>query len=87
MNTNARVMLEALRLSANDTTSEHAIDLLENRHIAWAPKGVTAEYLATAGRLGGFLEAVMSGDLTLAWRSGDESNQAALAAVVPQASR
>jgi len=87
MNNNTKVMLDALRLSANSNTREHAIDLLENRQIEWAPKGVTAMELATAGRLGGLIEAVLTGDLTRAWRGADVLNQAALAPVIPVAYR
>ena len=87
MNTNARVMLEALRLSANDNTREHAIDLLENRQIPWAPKGVTAEELAAKGRLGGLLQAVVSGDLHRTWCAADDLNKEALKDVIPQGDR
>ena len=76
-------MLQALTKSANDSTREHAIDLLENRPIAWAG-GLSAEQLAESGRLGGLIEDVMTGDLTRSWRHADSENQAALSPVIPE---
>ena len=87
MNTNARVMLEALQHSANEATSESAKALLTGAKMPWAPEGVSTEELAVAGRLGGFIAAVMTGDLREAWRAGDALNQLCLEDTVGKAFR
>jgi hypothetical protein len=87
MNTNARIMLQALQHSCNETTSESARALLTGAKMPWAPEGVSTEELAVAGRLGGFIAAVMTGDLREAYRAGDVLNQLALENVVPEAFR
>ena len=83
MNKDAKKMLEALRKSANENTRTHAIDILEGRRIAWAPKDISAEKLATTGSLGGFLQSVMTGDYREAWQHADELNREAIAGIVP----
>lgn len=86
MNTNTKVMLKALSNSSNGNTREHAIDILENRAIEWA-QGIPAEDLAVAGRLGGLLQRVMTGDLRDAWGAADLLNQHAMSDVIPEAYR
>ena len=76
MNDNARRMLEALRNTPNAMTREHAIDILENRRVSFSP--TPAEELAVVGRLGGFLEAVVSGSIDEALALADELNAYAL---------
>jgi hypothetical protein len=83
MNCNARLMLESLRDSSNLRTRANAEAILIGREIPLGEHYYTAEELATMGSLGGFLKAVMSGNLTMAWRLADEQNKEALATVVP----
>ena len=78
MNNNTRLMLGALRNSLNVNTREHAIDILENRKIAFDTQGLGAEELAATGHLGGFLQAVMSGSFREAWARADTLNREAI---------
>lgn len=80
MNANARTMLEALRHSSNANTREHAIDILEDRPVAFSP--AKAEELAVAGILGDFLATVMKGEFLAAYGAADICNQAALRSIL-----
>ena len=82
MNSNTRLMLEALRHSPNENTREHAIDVLEGRAIPFDSKGLGAEQLATTGILGDFLRAVMTGDFLAAYGAADLHNQRALRSIL-----
>ena len=70
------LMLEALRHSSNQNTREHAIDILEDRPVAFST--TKAHILASEGILGGFLQVVMSGDIKEALGRADHLNQWAL---------
>lgn len=78
MTKNTKLMLEALRKSPNPNTREHAIDILENRVTPFNTLGKTHEELATEGIYGGFLQAVMTGDIHESLVRADQPNTFAL---------
>jgi hypothetical protein len=76
MNSNARMMLEALQHSANENTRESARLILRNEAIG--PKGRLPQELVTEGFFGDFLRAVYTGDYLAAFGAADCPNQEAL---------
>lgn len=87
MNNNARVMLTALVATENESTLKTVKALLTGVPPDWAPPLSDVEELATTGRLGGMVQAIMTGDLREAWGMADLKNQKALAPVIPEAYR
>lgn len=79
MNSNARLMLEALTHSTNGVTQDSAKAILEDRDY---PNGRKAEELATTGILGDFIKAVMTGDFLAAYGAADLYNQRALRSIL-----
>ena len=79
------VILEVLTHSANKAMADNARHILKGTSSFVPYKDMAV--LAATGILGGFLQAVMAGNLTEIWRRADELNQAALAAVIPVAYR
>lgn len=74
--------LELLRHSGNENTREHAIDILEDRLIPFA-KGIPALEVAATGSLGGFLQAVVKGDVVRMWQMADSYNRVLIDPIVP----
>jgi len=85
MNSNARLMLEALRNSSNENTRDsvglilHAT-VMNDTSVGNNPS--VAESRAVAGFYGDFLRAVMTGDFIQAYGAADRSNQRALVAIL-----
>ena len=73
----AKQMLEALLVTTNENTQAHTMDILFDRPVHFAPTTPALE-LAEQGILGGFLQAVVEGDLDLAYRLADPKNTVAL---------
>ena len=79
MKENAKKMLEAIRdFGCNHETREMAIAVLEARRLPFDANGLGAEELATKGILGGFIQAVMTGDIEWARCKADSLNRLAL---------
>ena len=76
-----RDLLVALKSSANPRTAQHAAAILLGCSLIG---GCLAEDYATTGTLGGFLEAVMTGDLLLVWQLADELNRQEIAHLIPE---
>ena len=87
MNMNARIMLQALAQSGNQATAESARALLTGAKMPWAGEDSDTQHLALAGRLGGLIQAVMTGDLRDSWRAADDLNQMALEDTISKAFR
>jgi len=82
MNTNARIMLDALQHSANEGTRESATALVTGTKLPWAPEGRNAEEMATTGILGDFIKTVMTGDYLAAYGAADVHNQRILRGIL-----
>jgi hypothetical protein len=82
MTSNTRLMLEALKHSSNESTQRSAKALLGEGILDWAPPLADYEKLATTGRLGGLIVAVMTGDFLAAYGAADIHNQRALRSVL-----
>lgn len=72
------IMLDALAKSANPVTAEHAKAILLGREVPMGEHYYSAEELATKGILGGFIQAVMTGDIEWARCKADSLNRLAL---------
>ena len=78
MTTNTMLMLVALTKSANSNTAEHARDIVEGRPAPANRLDLNHEGLATYGIYGGFLKAVMTGNVRESYAMADELNTLAL---------
>ena len=80
MNPYTTKVLEALKRSANPATADNARRILSGEGVTFSP--ISAEKLAATGQLGGFLKAVMMGDMTHIWQTADELNRQAIAYLI-----
>lgn len=81
MTQQTRELLEALKSSANQATAYNAPILLGERpNVDYKPD---PEKCAADGHYGGFLQAVMTGDLLLVWQLADELNREAIRNLIP----
>lgn len=84
MKTTSKKVLEALTKSSNPTTARSARFILAGEKMVLGGTPREMDKLAAAGILGGFLQAVMSGDLHEMWVLADELNQEAIKDLVPE---
>ena len=81
MNPTTKTILEALKSSPNIATAQTAATILAGGTPTFSP--LPASELALMGGYGGFMKAVMTGDLKDMWDLADELNRTAITHLIP----